>query len=289
MTDIDDNCRGCVDLHTHSTASDGSDSPRELMDKAARLGLSVIALTDHDTISGIPEALSETEVLKAKGYALRCIPGCEFCVSYDGKDIHMIGLHLNPDTPGLLSLLKEAEASRKKRNELMLSRFQADGFAITMKDLTGSCPDTEITRAHFARVLTEKGYAADFSDAFARYLGHSSRYYVQREFLEPDRVIDTIHEAGGISVLAHPLQYRFPPDKLRRMIEEFCGYGLDAMETKYSAYCREEEFYLRSLALRYGLKRSGGSDYHGPIKPGLSLGTGYGNGWCILPEDVTVL
>ena len=132
-------------------------------------------------------------------------------------------------------------------------------------------------------------YLLKDNEYFSRFLGDTCPFYVKREFSPANEVLDAIHSAGGIAVLAHPLQYRYPSEKLRSMIEFFCSYGLDAMETKYSAYDREEEMYLRSLALRYGLKRSGGSDYHGSIKPGLSLGTGYGNGWHVEADDVTVL
>lgn len=279
---------GCVDLHTHSTASDGSDSPRELMRKAAEIGLSVIALTDHDTFAGIPDAMDEVAKIHAEGGTLQLVPGCEFSVSYDGRDIHMLGLLADIRYKPLIALTEEAALSRDVRNHEMLSRFQKDGFMITEEDLTEG-RKTEITRAHFAKALADKGYAKSNTDAFARFLTTDSYYYVTREFLDPGRVIRILHEAGGIAVLAHPLQYHFAPEKLRAMIERFCEYGLDAMETRYSAYSKGEEDLLRSLALRYQLKRSGGSDYHGSAKPGLCLGTGYGNGWCVRYDDVTVL
>ncbi|MBO4398870.1 MAG: PHP domain-containing protein [Lachnospiraceae bacterium] len=291
MTDFFDNrsgCAGCVDLHTHSTASDGSDSPRELMRKAASLGLSVIALTDHDTLAGIPDAIDETKRIYMEGGKLKLVAGCEFSVSFAGKDVHLLGLFVNPDYEPLIALTHEAARSRDGRNNEMLSRFQKDGFLITEEELTGGVR-TEITRAHFAKALVKKGYAKDYPDAFARFLADDCYYYVKREYLDPAKVIRILHEAGGIAVLAHPLQYRFAPEKLRSMIEQFRSFGLDAMETKYSAYSPSEEDLLRSLAFRYGLARSGGSDYHGTAKPGLQLGTGYGNGWCIRPEDVTVL
>ena len=278
----------CVDLHTHSTASDGSDTPRELMRKAAAIGLSVIALTDHDTLAGIPDAMDEVSKIQAEGGLLRLVTGCEFSVSYDNRDIHMLGLFPDIRYKPLLALTEEAARSRDTRNHEMLSRFQRDGFMITEEDLT-SGHKTEITRAHFAKALADKGYAKSNTDAFARFLTTDSYYYVTREFLDPGRVIRILHEAGGIAVLAHPLQYHFAPEKLRAMIERFCEYGLDALETRYSAYSRGEEDLLRSLALRYQLKRSGGSDYHGTAKPGLCLGTGYGNGWCVRLEDITVL
>lgn len=291
MTDSTDNrdfLTGCVDLHTHSTASDGSDSPRELMRKAAAIGLSVIALTDHDTFAGIPDALDETERIHREGGALKLIPGCEFSVSYQNRDVHLLGLYPDIHHKPLLELTAEAAKSRDARNKAMLARFQGDGYAISMEDLTAG-NDTEITRAHFARVLVEKGYAKDYPEAFARFLRSDSYYYVKRKYLDPERVIRILHEAGGLTVLAHPLQYRFAPEKLRLMIEQFKEYGVDAMETRYSAYSSEEEALLRSLALRYELMRSGGSDYHGSAKPGLNLGTGYGNGWKVRFEDVSVL
>lgn len=292
MTDYADNkkeCLNCLDLHTHSTASDGTDSPTELIQKAAKIGLSAIALTDHDTVSGIPQAYEAVKALKDQSENIRFIPGCEFSVSYYGKDIHVLGLFLDNQNRTLLDLLERAGKSRDNRNREMVARFQAKGYSLCYEDLISLSKDTEITRAHFARVLIEKHFAKDFADAFSRFLGDTCPFYVKREFSPANEVLDAIHSAGGIAVLAHPLQYRYPSEKLRSMIEFFCSYGLDAMETKYSAYDREEEMYLRSLALRYGLKRSGGSDYHGSIKPGLSLGTGYGNGWHVEADDVTVL
>lgn len=289
FAEIQKECENCFDLHTHSTASDGTDSPTELMRKAAEIGLSTIAVTDHDTVSGIDEASKEILTLQASGINLKLIPGCEFSVSYCNRDIHVLGLFLDNKNIQLLDLLEQATHSRENRNREMIKRFQKKGYDISYEDLLSLSSDTEITRAHFARVLVEKHYAKDFPDAFARFVGDNCPFYVNRTYSEPETVLETIHNAGGIAVLAHPLQYRYSPEKLRNMIEFFSSYGLDAMETKYSAYGNEEEMYLRSLALRYSLKRSGGSDYHGTVKPGLSLGTGYGNDWKIQPEDVTVL
>lgn len=280
---------GCIDLHTHSTASDGLDTPSALVKKAADLGLSVIALTDHDTVYGVKEALAEAAELRKSGIDFHVIPGCEFSVSFYNRDIHMLGLYIDTTYKPLLTLLETAAESRDQRNRTMLSRFQKDGFDVRMEDLLSFSTETKITRAHFARVLVEKGYAKDFPDAFTRFLGDDSYYYVKREFLDPETVIHTIHDAGGIACLAHPLQYKLSSDRLIRMIETFADFGLDAMEARYSSYDREDEMYLRSICRRYSLKVSGGSDYHGAVKPGLSLGSGYGNGWCIQKEDVTVL
>ncbi len=274
-----------IDLHVHSCYSDGTLRPETLIQKAAHIGLRAMALTDHDTMRGIPYATAEIQRLGLRPEEFLLIPGIEVTAGYLGRDIHILGLFVNAEDTRLNALLETSLASRIRRNEEMLSRFQAAGISLTMEELMAGTEDSTITRAHFAKVLIAKGYAENREEAFAKYLCETSPFYLPRTYLDPKEVIDTLHGAGAFVSLAHPMLYPFTKEQLETLISKLKQYGLDGIETIYCTYTPEEEACVRRLADRYGLLLTGGSDYHGDNKPGLQLGTGY-DGGLFVPETV---
>lgn len=269
-----------VDLHVHSTVSDGTDTPEELVEAASRIPLSAFALTDHDTLEGIKRAKAAAKVLQQttdQGKIVpRVIPGVEISVGYGGRDIHVLGLFIDEDNEALNRLLSDFRKRRTLRNEQMITRFCEAGIPMTLEELNHHNPNTIVTRAHFARFLMDHGYAKDRDDAFLRFVGDNAPFYIPRTYISPAEAILCIKNAGGLSVLAHPLSYRFTDEQLLTMTSLLRNVGLDAVEALYGAYDSTQEAKVRELAKRYDLLLSGGSDYHGSNKPGLMLGTGFG-------------
>lgn len=260
-----------IDLHVHSTASDGSFTPSEVVKLALDAGLSAIALTDHDTVSGVAEAVSAAEDTD-----LEVVPGVELSALYMEKEIHILGLYIDYENEALLSFLAEAENKRKGRNEQILSAFNRDGFSITMEDLTGENPNTVITRAHFARALVKKGYVTSVDQAFKKYLNPGQPYYRKREIITPKEAIDAIRAAGGFPVLAHPCLYKLGWTETEKLISNLKDLGLLGLECFHSSNNQNESGKLRKLAIQYSLSLTGGSDFHGAAKPDIKIGCGRG-------------
>ena len=244
-----------VDLHTHSCCSDGSLTPSELMELAYEKKLSAIALTDHDTVSGIKEAKKAAEDL-----SITLIPGIEISSLYDlgnvVKEFHILGLGVDETDVQFLKKLEQYGALRQERNEKMLP---------------------VITRAHFAQYLYEKGIVSSVKEAFDRYLGDGKPCYIPKEGVTAKEAITCIREAGGHPVLAHPPQYRLSLTVLDKVIKDLKACGLEGIEVVYSTYTNAQERELRTLAVKNELHMTGGSDYHGTPKPDIQLGTGLGN------------
>ncbi len=261
-----------IDLHVHSSCSDGTLSPAQVTSLAAQKGLRAIALTDHDTVSGISEALEA-----GKKLGVEIIPGIEFSTSCQNRDVHIVGLHINPCDAYFLEALKEFQSSRNRRNEKIIGLLQQAGISVSWKAMADAFPDCVWTRAHFARYLMEHGYVSSVREAFPRYLGDHAPCFVPREKVTPWQAIELIHQSGGIAVLAHPLLYGLGQEQLRLLFSRLRKAGLDGVEVFYSSNSREEERLSRQLARDYDLVPSGGSDFHGDNKPEISLGTGRGN------------
>ncbi len=269
-----------VDLHTHSNRSDGSMSPTELIDHALEINLAAIALTDHDTTAGLDEAASY-----AAGKDIEFVPGIEFSTEYNKKDIHIVGLYIRYDDPGFQDYLQEFVKSRIERNIKMCKNLQdMAGIDITYEKLQSENPDSVITRAHYARYLIEHGYVKCHSEAFDRYLGDHTKYFVSREKITPEKAIDLILKAGGVPILAHPILYHMSNENLEQLVKRCAKSGLIGIEGLYSTYKPADERQIKKLADKYGLLISGGSDFHGDNKPGLELGKGYGH--LFIPEDI---
>lgn len=266
-----------IDLHVHSNASDGTLTPAEVVNLAASLSLSAIALTDHDTVAGVAEAQAAALVMSDASNPLRIIPGAEISAAYNGRDIHILGLFLDTKNNALIKTLNEAVAKREERNEKMAANLRGAGIDITVDKLKAAEGEAVLTRAHFAKYMTEHGFTKSNKDAFDRFLNDSSPYYVPRDYLSPEATIDLIHEAGGLAVLAHPLLYKYNLEQLDVLIALLAGFGLDGIEAIYSLNTGFDEGIIRRYANRYNLAITGGSDFHGMNKPDISLGSGKGN------------
>ncbi|MBR4113139.1 MAG: PHP domain-containing protein [Anaerotignum sp.] len=264
-----------IDLHAHSTASDGTYSPAEVAELAKKLGLSAIALTDHDTIEGLDEFQKTGNAL-----GIETIPGIEFAALWEKHhrpEIHLVGLGFDPAHPALLSRMQEIRQSRDLRNNKMCEKLSSIGLHITIEEVAANAGGEIITRAHFANVLLQKGYIAKKEDAFSRYISPGLPGYVEREFLTPALCIQTIKEAGGAAVLAHPTLYGLGMEQLEELCEELIPYGLDGIECQYSTYSPAETKAITALAEKMDLLPSGGSDFHGKNKPNIHLGSGKSN------------
>ncbi|WP_343208307.1 PHP domain-containing protein [Anaerolentibacter hominis] len=274
-----------IDLHVHSVYSDGTMTPAWLVDHAVKLGLGAVALTDHDSIEGVKEALAAGEAWNKKGASIRVIPGVELSVAYKDRDIHLLGLFIDPDNRRLSQALDKMRGRRDARNEEMARKLAAGGILISMEEILKEVPEnTAVTRAHFAACLVKKGYVKSNKEAFEKYLGSDGPYFAARKYIPPEEAIELIREAGGIPILAHPLIYKLAGKELEALIVRLKGAGLMGLEALYSANTAADEAYALTLAHRYGLMISGGSDFHGTNKPDLELGRGRGN--LKVPETV---
>lgn len=261
-----------VDLHVHSTYSDGTYSPAQLVELAQKQKVSHFALTDHDTINGILPALEASQ-----NTSVTVIPGVELSSEHNKKDIHIVGLWIDYHNLEFLNYLTQFQQDRYNRNVLMCEKLVNAGFDIPYEKVREAYPDAVITRCHIGKYLAQKGYIDNLWQAFDLYIGDDCPYFVPREKFTPAQAVGLIKKAGGIAVLAHPLLYHLSHAELCELIEQLKQFGLDAIEAIYSCNKKGDEAYVRSLAKTYGLKISGGSDFHGKNKPNIQLGTGKGN------------
>lgn len=262
-----------IDLHVHSTISDGTFTPREVAFYAKAKGLSAIALTDHDSMDGVKEC-----TLAAQLVGLQVIPGIELTGHYKGKEIHILGYYLDENNSVLKTKLQELMLTRESRNLKMLKNLIALGLDLTEQDLYP--PDTPkgvLTRAHFARALYAKGYASSINDAFDKYLSSDKPAYVKRQSIDYTECINLIHTAGGVAVIAHPYLYKFDTDAFETFISDLVLAGMDGIESIYPKYSDNQTIQLFELCFTHNLLSTGGSDFHGTNKPGLDIGTGYGH------------
>ncbi len=259
-----------IDLHVHSTASDGTYTPSDLIKLAFKSGLSAIAITDHDTIDGLGEAQTA-----ANSYNIEFVPGVELSTEYNGKELHMVGLFIDKTYKPLLTNLKEFIKKRDERNKKIVSLLQKEGSSITFEKLLNRTGGT-ITRAHFADYLIEEGFVKDKKEAFSKYLGDGKRCFVERSLISSQDAIALIKEAGGTAIFAHPGLCKYTDAQLREALSVFKEAGLDGLEAVYSTYNHDDELYFTNIANEYNLLLSGGSDFHGSIKPDISLGIGRG-------------
>lgn len=246
-----------ADLHTHTTASDGLHSPADVVQKAKQAGLAAVAITDHDTISGVAEALKEGERI-----GITVIPGVELSTVADGIDIHVLAYFTNNSDELWLERLAGISGARVKRNEMILDKLQRLGIGITMDDVESAAADKgkggSIGRPHFAEALIRKGVVSNMNEAFERYLGSGAAAYAQVPRVHPLDALEWIREAGGVSVIAHPGLYGRDD-----LVEELIRGGAMGIETIHSDHGEAEEQRYGMLAERFGLIATGGSDFHG--------------------------
>lgn len=261
-----------IDLHVHSNASDGSFTPSQVAGLALDAGLRAIALTDHDTIDGISEIMDYT-----KDKPLEVVPGIELSCYYQNREVHILGFYVDYENPALNCELAVLKQAREGRNIKMIELMQKDGLPITMEKLLHGNPDSVITRAHFARVLVEEGVCKDKETAFRKYIGIGCKYYLPKPQVTCETAMHILTTYSKAAFLAHPLLYHLG----YRQIEELLGYlkslGLKGLEAYHSSNNAYESDKLRQIAQTLDLGISGGSDFHGIIKPNIQLGVGRGN------------
>ncbi|HDD45246.1 MAG TPA: PHP domain-containing protein [Candidatus Desulfofervidus auxilii] len=261
-----------IDLHTHSTASDGSFNPEELVLLAKKTGLKAIALTDHDTVEGLDKFL-ET----GKKINLETIPGVELSAYFEKGTLHILGYFLDYHNKTFLSRLKSFQEARAERNPKIIKKLQDLGIAITYEEVKLVSGGGQIGRPHIARVLVEKGIVKDFDTAFEQFLKKGAPAYVEKERIEPKECIEMIIAANGIPVLAHPFTLHLDNEALEAFIKKLKNWGLGGIEVYYTEHTPEQTAYYIQLAQKFELCITGGSDFHGKNKEGIILGKGYGN------------
>lgn len=262
-----------VDLHAHTTASDGSYTPSELVKYAKEKGLSAIAVTDHDTTAGVEEASIE-----GKKLGIRVIPGAELSTRVDDCDVHMTSLFINCKNERLIKRLDDMAASRQERNYKMVDKLHEAGFQIDRSDLDALGEGKILARGHIAQILIARGYATELKEALRKYLSKGTPGYVQKEVLSPEECIQLVHDAGGLIFVAHlhqidPQDPEHCKDVARRLIR----MGADGLETQYCEFDDGWRQATEQIAQECGCLRSGGSDFHGAMKKGLDLACGYGD------------
>lgn len=264
-----------IDLHVHSCHSDGTCTPARLVAIAQQKGLGAFALTDHDSASGIEEA-----VRAAENTGIEVIPGAEMSTQYRNTDIHIVGLFLPYQDPEFQRQIREFSDERIARNEKMCRLLTEGGYPVTLSVLQKENPGSVITRAHIGRYLFEHGYVSSVSEAFERLIGSGCPYFVPRAKISPEKAIRFIHSFGGLAILAHPFQYI--PDLgekgvLQLLDQLTSACALDGIEAYYTGYSHGDIEKITGWAVQRGLLISGGSDFHGDNKPGIEMGTGKGS------------
>ncbi|UCE27736.1 MAG: PHP domain-containing protein [Candidatus Coatesbacteria bacterium] len=262
-----------IDLHTHTTASDGSYTPAELVSMAADAGLSAIAITDHDTVAGNAEALEA-----GPPCGVEVVPGVEISVNHGGPSYHVLGYFIDYEHEPLLSSLESIRRFRDERNHKIVAKLNELGMSVTLTEIDAEARGESVGRPHVAAVLLRKGYVADTQEAFDKYLAKGKPAYIDRDRLSAADGIDLIRNAGGVAVFAHPGIYGWgEPGDLRRTVAEFAEMGIVGLEAYYSEHMPEDERSILALADEFGLVVTGGTDFHGTAKPEFELGRGTGN------------
>jgi 3',5'-nucleoside bisphosphate phosphatase len=262
-----------VDLHCHSTASDGTFAPADVVQLAVRSGLSALALTDHDTIGGVAEAAAAAELA-----GIDFLPGIEISAEFPHPGtLHLLGYGVDPASESLQNLTATLLAGRDNRNPKIIEKLQQLGVAITMEEVENEAGGNVLGRPHIAAILMRKGYVSSIKQAFEKYLAPGGLAYFDKERLTPRRAIELIRESGGLPVLAHPFQLRTENDgQLDRVVKDLVDLGLVGVEVFHSDHDAVWIEKCTSLADRYGLLKTGGSDFHGTNKKDIELGWAHG-------------
>ena len=263
-----------IDLHMHTTHSDGSYAPATLMRFCKDKGLACVSVTDHDTMSGVEEAERE-----AKQLGIEMIPGVEISAQFNPGTLHILGYFIDPNHPKLKTVFGEIQKARRERNPLIIKKLNDLGIDITMEEVVEEAcqsgeevSEKQIGRPHFAKTLIKKGIVRNHEEAFSRYLTKGQPAYVDKRRVSKEEALQLIHEAGGIAAVAHPKQMRLEAGALEKEIEYLAALGLDAMEVYSSCQNRKESKIYRKIAKRFDLVETGGSDFHGTNNPGVDLG-----------------
>ncbi|MEE1219362.1 MAG: PHP domain-containing protein [Ruminococcus sp.] len=266
-----------IDLHIHSTYSDGTNTPLEILKLAEKLNLSQIAITDHNCIDGALEALEFIDK-----FSFDFIIGCELTCMYKNKEVHLLGYFdkNNNEFDSLYSFIKLSEDNKVIAQEKMLENLKRYGFKFTLTELKERFPDTIINRVHIARMLCDKGYTSSIDEVFDKYIGEGKPCYVQRKCPELSDAVNAVHSCNGIAVLAHPFQYT------KTEIEVFLADAIkiiDGIEALHSSHNKNQIKELTKIAQKHKKIITGGSDFHGTVKPDVSIGC------CAVPDKYKLI
>ena len=274
-----------IDLHIHTTASDGTFTPEQVVSHAHQLKLKAIAITDHDTVAGSKEALRS-----GVPHSLGFLTGVEISStpppSYPGSgSFHLLGYSIRLDDPNLNRTLEKLQQARKNRNPAIINRLNKLGISITLDEVRKEAGEGQLGRPHIAQLMVKKGVVASINEAFDQFLGTGKPAYVDKQRVECFKAIEIILDAGGVPVLAHPglLDYK-TEDQLDELVGKLKKAGIQGMEVYYSGHTQDQTRLYAELAQRHGLLMTGGSDFHGAIQPEIEMGSGQGD--LIVPYEL---
>ncbi|MDR1629193.1 MAG: PHP domain-containing protein [Oscillospiraceae bacterium] len=260
-----------IDLHTHTVYSDGSMTPAQLVRHAKENGLAAIAVTDHDTVSGVSEAMDE-----GAHAGLEVIPGIELSAQAD-TETHILGFYIDIHNQNLQNALRKAVDSRRERIAKTGEALKRLGFDIPLHEVFALAPEGLVGRAHYAKLMMEKGYVKSVKEAFERYLSFGCPAYCGRQAMTARECVELIKACGGYAFLAHPHLTKKTDGVLLDFLKELQGYGLDGLEGYYTDYTPEMQQKYQTVAQQLGLKICGGTDFHADMKPHIKIGVGLGN------------
>jgi predicted metal-dependent phosphoesterase TrpH len=263
-----------IDLHCHSTASDGSDEPAELIRKAVDAGLAALAVTDHDSLAGLDEAQ-----LAAGGTTLELIRGCEISARGEGGELHILGLWIPREHPNLSAFegaLRNLRDHRSTRNQIMVERLRKLGCSLDYDDVLAEAGGESVGRPHIAKVLMRRGYAKSVREVFTRYLGSKGSAYEPKKVLPPEEAVELLLSVGATAAIAHPKLIKASDAWLEATAVRLKACGVSAVEAYHSEHSEADTRFCLAFAARQGFALCGGSDYHGRLKPDIALGTGRG-------------
>ena len=260
------------DLHTHSIFSDGTCTPGQIVDMAVEMGLGAVALCDHNTVAGLPDLFAA-----AQGKPIEAVGGIEISTEYQDKDLHIVGLFIDPEHyHEIAAFMEEANLRKLESNRKLVRDLNALGYELDYDELCVRNPGGNINRAHIAAALTEKGYTASIKEAFSHLLADDGGIYQAPKKIGTMEAISYLRTIGAVTILAHPF-YDFTEQELEVFLPEAKAAGLDAMETLYSSFDALQRAAAQRIAEKYDVLSSGGSDFHGGNKPDIALGRGRGD------------
>lgn len=267
-----------IDLHTHSVMSDGALKPAEVVRLAKEKNLSAVALSDHDSVEGVEEAVAEGQKI-----GIEVVPAIELSAKCD-TELHILGYFIDVKNTHLTNCLEKALIARDERAAETAKKLNALGFDVTLEEAAAIAPAGIIGRAHYARLLADKGYTSSVKESFDLYLSLGKPAYSSNQIFTPEECVEMIKRAGGAAFIAHLHLTKLDDKQLQNLIERLIPCGLDGLEGYYTEYTPEMQEKYQSLAKEYGLIISGGTDFHGAMKPHISIGSGLGN--LKIPYDI---
>lgn len=263
---------GNIDLHTHTTWSDGSFSPTALVEWAHQHSIHTLAITDHDTTGGLEEAMAA-----GRNLPIDIIPGIEISARFQGRETHILGYFLNSADATFKARISRLQATRIHRIQEILQKLHRCGFTISLEEVQGLAGTGSIGRPHIAQILIRKGHVSGFREAFENYLGSRGKAYVPREVPDAPEIFTWIREAGGVAILAHPFWEGYSPEEVNKACQILVDTGLQGLEVFYGTFSAKQISFNLRLAKQFGLLLTGGSDFHGSFKPEIAIGKGKGS------------